>query len=52
MRSRREKRLKGQDEDEEGSREGEELKHRAWSLYWSWMAAETPRGFRAVGQLI
>ncbi|GJV30332.1 DNA topoisomerase 2 [Tanacetum coccineum] len=24
----------------------------AWSLYWSWMAAETPRGFRAVGQLI
>ncbi|GJU33613.1 hypothetical protein Tco_1181967 [Tanacetum coccineum] len=24
----------------------------AWSLYWSWMAAETPRVFRAVGQLI
>ncbi|GJR62463.1 hypothetical protein Tco_1504625 [Tanacetum coccineum] len=28
MRSRREKRLKGQDEDEEGSREGEELELR------------------------
>ncbi|GJV82691.1 zinc finger, CCHC-type, retrotransposon gag domain protein, partial [Tanacetum coccineum] len=24
----------------------------AWSLYWSWMAAETPRVLRAVGQLI
>ncbi|GJV11179.1 hypothetical protein Tco_1352720 [Tanacetum coccineum] len=24
----------------------------AWSLYWSWMAAETPRVFRAEGQLI
>ncbi|GJU92590.1 retrovirus-related pol polyprotein from transposon TNT 1-94 [Tanacetum coccineum] len=24
----------------------------AWSLYWSWMAAETPRVLRAEGQLI
>ncbi|GKA38482.1 hypothetical protein Tco_0731033 [Tanacetum coccineum] len=25
---------------------------KAWSLYWIWMAAETPRVLRAVGQLI
>ncbi|GKD85393.1 hypothetical protein Tco_1356547 [Tanacetum coccineum] len=33
----------------EGPRRWEEIKLRAWSLYWSWMAAETPRVFRAKG---
>ncbi|GKD97480.1 hypothetical protein Tco_1381377, partial [Tanacetum coccineum] len=43
--------MEGQDEKEKKDREeGGELKLRAWSLYWSWMAAETPRVFRAVGQ--
>ncbi|GJS93765.1 hypothetical protein Tco_0800733 [Tanacetum coccineum] len=36
---------------EEGPRRWEELKLRAWSLYWSWMAAETPRVLRAEGSL-
>ncbi|GJU19403.1 hypothetical protein Tco_1152745 [Tanacetum coccineum] len=43
--------MEGQDEKEKKDREeGGELKLGAWSLYWSWMAAETPRVFRAVGQ--
>ncbi|GKC12567.1 putative ribonuclease H-like domain-containing protein, partial [Tanacetum coccineum] len=51
-RSKREKRLKGQDEDEEGSREDEELELGFLQLldtYWNWMAAMVSRGFRAVG---
>ncbi|GJR71389.1 hypothetical protein Tco_0083754 [Tanacetum coccineum] len=45
--------MEGQDEKEKKDREDRgELKLGAWSLYWSWMAAETPRVLRAVGQLI
>ncbi|GJX14673.1 hypothetical protein Tco_0206431 [Tanacetum coccineum] len=40
--------MEGQDEKEKKDREDRgELKLGAWSLYWSWMAAETPRVFRA-----
>ncbi|GJX19258.1 hypothetical protein Tco_0221935 [Tanacetum coccineum] len=35
--------MEGQDEEKKDREEGWELKFRAWSLYWSWMAAETPR---------
>ncbi|GJZ72730.1 hypothetical protein Tco_0636876 [Tanacetum coccineum] len=48
--SRREKNWMAEMKREEGPRRWEELELGAWSLYWNWMAAETPRVFRAEGR--